>query len=105
MAVSYANREILYRGSVTMMYVEITMDSSYATAGEAVNATDFGMGAILGIIPFGALGGFAVEPVRSSDAAWLLKVYAYSSNSNTSIELVSAKNLSTATVRCLIIGR
>jgi hypothetical protein len=104
MAVTYANREILFRGSVTLMYVEITFDSSYTTSGEAINASDFGFAMILGINPFSAEG-FVVEPVRSTDAAWLLKGYAWSGSTNTAIEFASGLNRSGITVPCIVIGR
>ena len=104
MAVSYANREILISQNWRFEYVDITLDSSYATSGEPINAADFGFTVIKGVIPFHC-GGYVIEPVRSSDTAWLLKVYAYSSNSNTAVELVSAKNLSAITVPAIIIGR
>lgn len=104
MAVTYANREILFRGSVTMYYVEITFDSAYATAGEAINASDFGMAMILGINPFSAEG-FVVEPVRSSASAWLLKGYAWSGSTNTAIEWASGLDRSSVTVPCIVIGR
>lgn len=104
MAVTYANREILYRGTYTLMYVEITLDSSYTTAGETISATDFGFGVIKGIWPtMGA--GYTFEAVRSSDTAWLLKSYASGANTNTATELVSGKDLSAVTCRALVLGR
>ena len=104
MAVTYANNEIIYRGSVTLMYVEITLDSSYTTSGEAINASDFGMSMILGINPFSAEG-FVVEAVKSTPAAWLMKGYAWSNTTNTAIEFASGLNRSGITIPCLIIGR
>lgn len=104
MAVSYANREILISQTWRFEYVDITLDSSYAASGEPIAAADFGFTVIKGVIPFHC-GGYVIEPVRSSDTAWLLKVYAYSSNSNTAIQLVTGKDLSAITVPCIIIGR
>lgn len=105
MAVTYANGEIISRGKYTLYYTEITLDSSYATSGEAVNAADFGMKIIKAIFPAHAEG-YEVEPVRSTDAAWLIKVYAFSTNTNTvASEIVSGKDLSAVTIPCLIVGR
>lgn len=104
MAVTIANREILYRGTYTLMYVEITMDSSYATAGESISATDFGFSVIKGLWP-SVTGGYVVDAVRSSDTAFLIKYWAAGPNTNTATELVSGKDLSAVTLRCMILGR
>lgn len=104
MAVTYANREFMFRGTWNLLYVEITFDSAYAASGEPIAAADFGMTVIKGVIPFHG-GGYVIEPVRSSDTAWLLKMYAYSSNSNTATQLVTGKDLSAITVPCFIVGR
>jgi hypothetical protein len=105
MAVSYANREAAHRGTWTWYLVDITLDSSYATSGEAVNAADFGFTVIRGIWPSHAEG-YTVEMVRSSDSAWLIKVYGETATTNTiAAEMVSAKDLSSVTIPCIVIGR
>jgi hypothetical protein len=104
MAVTYTNRDELFRGKYTMYLVDITFDSSYATAGEAIAAADFGFAMIRGIWPAHAEG-FNVEAVRSSDSAWLLKGYAYSGSTNTAIEWASGLDRSSITVPCLVLGR
>lgn len=105
MAVTIANREIISRGSYTLYYAEITLDSSYAASGEAVDAADFGFKIIKGIWPSHAEG-YIVEPVRSTDAAWLIKVYSFSTSTNTvGGEIVTGKNLSAVTIPVLVLGR
>lgn len=105
MAVTYANTEIVSRGKYTLIYTEITMDSSYAANGEAVNAADFGFAMIKGIWPASAEG-YTVEPVRSTDLAWLMKVYAFSNSTNTVLgNIVTGKDLSDITIPCLVLGR
>lgn len=105
MAVTIANRESLYRGVYNLMYAEITLDSSYATAGESVAASDFGFGVIKAIFASHAEG-YTVEYVRSSDTAWLIKVYGETATTNTiAAEMVSGKDLSAVTIPVLIVGR
>lgn len=104
MAVSYANREILFSGSWRLLYVEITLDSSYATSGESIAAADLGFKVIRAIFPAEG-GGYVVEPVRTDDDSWLLKVYGYSSSTNTATEMVSGKDLSSVQIPCLVVGR
>lgn len=108
MAVSYANTEILYRGRTTQIYSEITLDSSYASGGETVTADQFGLRTIKAIIPAHAEG-YVVEPVKSTDSTWLLKVYVShtpDTNSATAAPLQSstARDLSTVTVPVLVFG-
>ena len=105
MAVSYANQEYMYRGAWNLLYTEITLDSSYLTGGEAVAAADFGFTVIKAIFPSHAEA-YTVEMVRSSDTAWLIKVYGETATTNTiAAEMVSGKNLSAVTIPCLIVGR
>lgn len=104
MAVSYANREFMFRGTWNLLYVEITLDSSYAASGESIAAADFGMTVIKAVNPFSAEG-YVVEPVRSSDTAWLIKVFASGANTNTATEIVTGKDLSAVTIPCFIVGR
>ena len=105
MAVTYANREIISRGTYTLYYVEITLDSSYAASGEAIAAQDFGFTVIRGIWPSHAEA-YTVEPVRTDDDSWLLKVYGETATTNTVAgEMVTGKDLSAVTIPCLILGR
>lgn len=105
MAATVANTHILLRGSRTFIYGEITLDSSYATNGESITADLFGMKAILGIWPSGA-DGYTIDPVKSTDSTWLIKVYGASTNTNTVAgEMVSGKDLSSVTIPVLVVGR
>lgn len=108
MAVSYANTEILYRGRTTQIYTEITLDSSYASGGETITADQLGLSTIRAIFSSHAEG-FAVEPVKSTDSTWLLKVYVSSTpdtNSATATPLLSSvgRDLSAVTVPILVFG-
>lgn len=105
MAVTFANREIVNSTSWKLMYVEITLDSSYLTGGEAVTAKDLGFSVIRGIWVDDTSGGYVVTTNRSSDTSWTIKVWGYSSATNTSAEMVSGKDLSAVTLRCLVLGR
>jgi len=105
MAVSYANREILSRGTWTTYYVEITLDSAYAAGGEAVTAQDLGFTVIKGIWPSHAEG-YTVEFVRTDDDSWLIKVYGEAATTNTiAAQMVTGKDLSAVTIPCMIVGR
>lgn len=105
MAVTYANGEIVSRGKFILYYTEITLDSSYASGGESIAASDFGFAFIKGIWPASAEG-YTVEAVRSSDTAWLMKVYAFSNSTNTVLgNIVTGKDLSDITIPCLVLGR
>jgi len=106
MAVTISNLEYLRRGTYNLMYAEIAMDASYLASGEQVNASDFGFSVIKGIWLTGNPAGYIVEPVRSSDILWLLKFYSFSNTTNTVLgDMVSAKDLSAVTCRCLVLGR
>ena len=104
MAVTYANGQIINRASWTEYYVEITLDSAYATGGETLNASDFGMTVIQSITPQSAEG-FVVEPARSSDSVWTLKLYAWSNTTNTAIEMASGVDRSGITIPVVVRGR
>lgn len=104
MAATFANTDIVSRGKWTLIYSEMTMDSAYAASGEAIDAATFGFKIIKGIWPSHGEG-YVVEPVRTDDDSWLMKVYAYSANSNTAIEIVTGKDLSAVTIPLLILGR
>jgi hypothetical protein len=105
MAVTYGNREIISRGTYTLYYVEITLDSAYASGGEDIAASDFGFKMIKGIWPSHAEG-YIVEPARTDDDSWLLKVYSFSTSTNTvGGAIVTGKDLSAVTIPCLVLGR
>lgn len=106
MAASVGNRHILHRGTRTLMYAEITLDSSYASGGEAVNAADFGFTSILGMFPAGNTAGYVFECTKSTYSQFLVKVYSFSNTTNTVVgEIVTGKSLSTVVIPILIVGR
>lgn len=105
MAATFANREYIARGAWNLMYVEVTLDSSYLTGGEAITAKDLGFSVIRAIWVDDTVGGYPVVTTRSSDTSWTFKFFAFSSSSNTATELVSGKDLSTVVLRCLVLGR
>jgi hypothetical protein len=108
MAVSYANTEILYRGRTTQIYTEITLDSSYLAGGETVTADQFGLSNIKAIFPSHAKG-YVVEPVKSTDSTWLIKVYVSSTpDTNSAVaapqQSSTARDLSAVVIPVLIFG-
>jgi len=108
MPASYANTEILYRGRFTQVYTEITLDSSYAAGGEEITADQLGLRTIKAIWPSHAEG-YIIEPVKSTDTTWLLKVYVANTpdtNSATATPLQSSvgRDLSTVVVPILVFG-
>ena len=105
MAATVANNHIIHRGSRTLMYSEITMDSSYAANGEALTAGMFGLSEILGIWPASAKG-YTVEAVKTDAANWKLKVYSFSTTTNTvGGDIVAALDLSALVAPVLVVGR
>lgn len=106
MAATIASRHILHRGKFTLMYAEVTMDSSYASGGEAVNAADFGFSQILGMFTAGNTAGYMFECTKSTDTQFLIKVYSFSNTTNTVVgQIVTGKDLSAVTIPLLIVGR
>ncbi len=104
MALSYASTETIFRASYSFVVTKATFDSSYATSGETVLASSFGLREIAFIIP-GTAQGFTVEPVKTNPGSWLLKAYAVSASTNTVTEFASALDRSALVVDLLIIGR
>ena len=109
MAVTYANTTILYRGPYTLIYTEVTLDTSYPADGESIVPADVGLREFAMILPASSEG-FTVEAVRSSPTAGLIKVFASltpDTNSATSVPLESSvgRDLSALTVDLLIVGR
>lgn len=106
MAATIANRHIIHRGKFSLMYAEVTLDSSYASGGESVAAADFGMTQILGMFPAGNTAGYVFECTRSTDISFLIKVYSFSNTTNTVVgQIVTGKDLSAVTIPLLIVGR
>lgn len=106
MAATVANQEIVSRGTYTMKYAEITLDSAYLTDGEAIEAATFGFAVIKLIIIQDDPAGYTIESVRTDDDSWKIKVYSFSNTTNTVLgNIVSGKDLSAVTIRCLVVGR
>jgi hypothetical protein len=108
MPASYANTEILYRGRFTQIYTEITLDSSYAANGESITADQLGLRTIKAIWPSHAEG-YIVEPVKSTDSTWLLKVWVSSTPSTNSATAApqqssTGRDLSAVTIPLLVVG-
>jgi len=108
MAATYANTEYIFRGSRTFVYTEVTLDSSYAAGGESIAANQIGLGTIKAIWPSHAEG-YIIEPVKSTDTTWLLKVYVANTpdtNSATATPLQSStgRDLSAVVIPLLVVG-
>jgi hypothetical protein len=103
-ALTHANTEIILRATYTILYTEVTFDTSYLTGGEAITPASVGLREIAFIIP-GSSEGFEVEAIKSSPSAWLLQAFASSASTNTATEFASALDRSGLTVDLLIIGR
>ena len=109
MALSYANEKFIYRGHYTIKYSEVTFDSSYASGGETVSASDFGFSQILAVIPT-ASAGYNVQYTKTDDGSGTLKVFASSNpstNSATAVPLDSSigRNYSSVSASLIVIGR
>lgn len=109
MALSYANEKIIYRGHYAIKYSEVTFDSSYASGGETVNASDFGFATLLAVIPT-ATAGYNVVYTKTNDGSGVLRVFASSTpstNSATAAPLESsvARDLSAVVASLIVIGR
>lgn len=107
MALSFANTEIVTRGTFTILYTECTFDTSYATGGEAFGAAELRALGLQGanfIIP-GSSEGFAVECIKSTPTSWLFQMFSISGSTNTALEAASGLDRSGVTVDLLVIGR
>lgn len=104
MAVTYGNTEIIYRGKYSLVYTEITFDTSYLTGGEAITPESVGLREIAMVIP-GSCEGFNVEYIKSSPTAGLLQLFAHSASTNTATETASGVDRSGITCDLLIVGR
>ena len=109
MALSYANTAIQYRGPVVQLYTEATFDSSYASGGETVNASDFGLSQLLLVIPI-AKDGYNVTYKKTNETSGVLRVFASQTPDTNSavaapLEASVARDYSTVTAYCLVLGR
>lgn len=103
MAVTVANTNIIFRGPYSLVFTEVTLDSSYAVGGESLTPSMFGLAEINMVIP-GSSEGYAVEVIKSSPTAYLLQAFAISNSTNTALEFSSGLDRSGVTVDLLIIG-
>lgn len=110
MALTYANNSVIYRGPVTLIYTEITFDSSYAAGGETVDGPkDFGLAQILGIIPI-ITAGWDVTYKKTDASSGTFQLFASltpDTNSATSAPLEASvgRNASSITISCIVVGR
>lgn len=109
MALSYASTDDVYRGKYRIVYTVATFDSSYASGGETINATDFGLSQILAVIP-NATAGYNVQYTRTDDTSGTLKVFASFTPDTSSavaapIDSSIGRNLSAVTASLVVIGR
>lgn len=109
MALSYANVDDIYRGKYRIVYADATFDNSYASGGETINASDFGLAQIL-TIHAASKEGYNVRYVKTNDTTGSLKVFASftpDTNSATAapIDSAVARDYSTVTAALVIYGR
>ena len=109
MALTYSNTDTVYRGKYQIIYTQATFDSSYASGGETVNATDFGLARIL-TVHAGSKEGYTVRYVKTDDTSGTLAVFASltpDTNSATAAPLASSvgRNLSSVTADLIIYGQ
>lgn len=101
-AVSFIAR--LKMGRAFVNVVDVALDNSYPTGGEALSARELGMQTVLTALPELAAGYVA----RYNQSTGKLMVY-YGDNNNASdgplIEVPNATDLSAVTVRMTVIGR
>jgi len=103
MAVTVANTNIIFRGPVTLITTEVTLDTSYNVGGEALTPSMFGLSEFTIIIP-GSSEGYAVECIKSTPTAALLQAFAISGSTNTALEFASGLDRSGVTVDLLLVG-
>lgn len=89
-------------GGIRFAIIDITFDSSYATGGWAVSASDCKMNAVYGLNSFGpqvaAAGAyFGWDPVNS-------KLLAFKSNTAALFQEIAAADLNTRIARFMVIG-
>ena len=109
MALTYSNVDIIHRGKYQTIYADVTFDNSYASGGETVNASDFGLYKLLAVLPT-SKEGWNVRYVKTNDTTGTLKAFASytpDTNSATSAPLDSSvgRDLSTVTAALIIYGQ
>lgn len=110
MALSYGNTSTIYRGPVTLIYTEITFDSSYAAGGETVDGPkDFGLATILGIIPI-ITAGWDVTYKKTNTSSGTFQVFASLTPDTSSavaapLEASTGRDVSSIVVSCIVVGR
>ena len=106
MALTFENVSTLERGAWTWVYAEVGGDSAYATGGETVNASDFGLTHLRTVIVTASTSGVRGVYQRTDDDSGTLVVYV-TGNATTSAALPvesSVRNLSTTTFYCIAFG-
>ncbi len=108
MALTLGGVTRLYRGPITIVYVEYTFDSGYAAGGETITATDIGLQSIKSLWPT-VTAGYNVTYAKTNDQSGKLAIYASltpDTNSATSAPLDSSvgRDYSLITVSCLVVG-
>lgn len=108
MAVAVTNVQIAWDNQVRGRFATITMDSSYATSGEALTASDFGLYNILAVIQSGGNGGSVSYDATNK------KLLVYGTNTTTQTttsfatvglnQIPNATDLSTVVIQALVIG-
>ena len=108
MAITVASVVTVFDGPVRIRYATITMDSSYATSGEAVTAAQFGLQSLDAVFP---AGGARINVAVDSTG---LKFLAYKTNTSTNTnttfadigaqEVPSATDLSAISFKVLAVG-
>ena len=108
MAVAVTGVAAVFDGQVRVRYANVTFDSSYATSGEALTASDFGLYNILAVFPAGSPNvSVAYDPTNK-------KLLAYKTNTTTATgttiaitglnEVPSATDLSALVCQVLVVG-
>ncbi len=108
MAITWANVKTIYRGPISIVYAEATLDSGYAAGGEVITATDIGLQTIKAMIPT-ATAGYDATYSKTNDASGKLAVYAStnpSTNSAVAVPLDSSvgRDYSTTAFSCIFFG-
>lgn len=109
MALSYSNVDIIHRGKYQVLYADATFDSSYASGGETINASDFGLYRLLAVHP-SSKEGYNVRYVKTNDTTGVLKVFASFTPDTSSavaapIDSSVGRDYSTVTAALIIYGQ
>lgn len=108
MAAAVTGVTVVFDGAVRIRYATITLDSSYASGGEAVSADQFGLYSLDAVFPAGAPG------VSMSVDSTGLKIVTYGTNTTTQTttslatvgltQIPSATDLSALAFKVLVVG-